>query len=340
MDNKLKIGAGLGIAALIVAGGSYCLLSCDKPTPEIALQSAEQSIANHNRAEFDRFVNLDSILNYSYDGIIDSFADADRNMPVEAKAAIKSFTQMFKDPMIASMKTAIDSYVETGRFNDNAGVVELFGRTGIDKIEYRGIEFVQIDPDNANEATASIRIYHPDFAQDLSMGLTLNKDRAENWQITRIINFQDFVNSVSNIRHVQLNKYLDESAEIISRHEMIIHEAEQKYASIMAMGTVGQEEVSTDLRALMIDVVQKDWEARKQELSNLTVPVMAQNLQEKRLMICDLEIGYAQDYVQWMDDKKEATIISAEDKKTQARTLSNEAAALAEHLAGQEGELP
>ena len=96
MDNKLKIGAGLGIAALIVAGGSYCLLSCDKPTPEIALQSAEQSIANHNRAEFDRFVNLDSILNYSYDGIIDSFADADRNMPVEAKAAIKSFSLLIR----------------------------------------------------------------------------------------------------------------------------------------------------------------------------------------------------------------------------------------------------
>ncbi len=340
MDDKLKIGVGIGIAAIIAAGGGYCLLSSDKQTPEIAIHNVEQSIANHNRAEFYKGVNLDSILDYSYDGIINSLTDSDKTMPPEAKDSVKRFTTMLRTPIILSMKAAIDSYVATGNLGADAGIVELFGRTGIDRIEYRGVERVDINPENANEATARIKIYQPDLDQELLIVAQLNCDSDGNWQIVRLNNFQDLVNSVNSVRSVQLNKYLVQSADVISRHETIIREAEQKYASILATGTVGQENIRADLKALMIDVVQKDWAARKQELSALSVPPEAQALQSMRLKICDLEIGYAQDYVNWMDDMKEMTIKAAEDKKAQARDLSAAATALANKLSGQEEVTP
>ena len=113
--------------------------------------------------------------------------------------------------------------------------------------------------------------------------------------------------------------------------KLTINTAQQKYNSILEEGTLGQDKTRADLKTLMLDI-KKDWETRKQELSALNVPAGAKTLHNLRIKICDTEIAYAENYAQWMDDKKAITAKTAEDKKKLAQTLRAEDNALTRRM--------
>lgn len=330
MDRKLKLGVGAGIMALAIAYGGYSLLISGKDTPEYALQTVEKSVENHNKADFYKVVNLESILDDSYSSIVEGVTDADQTMTEDAKIAVKNFTEMLREPLLLSLKAAIDSYIETGIFNkeENASIKTLLERTGLDKFEYRGIVAVAINPKNSNEAAARVVVYQKELAEDFIFNVVLRRNSEDNWQIVSVQNFQEFIDKLNAFRRAQLDEYLALSAEIDALHDEIIDDAEQKRKDILKGGTLGQDNIRAALKTLMLDVVKKDWEERKQELSELQIPYSAKTLHNLRIKICDLEIGYAEDFAQWMTDKKAETAKSAEDKKSQAQTLKVESAAI------------
>lgn len=334
MDSKLKVGIGLGVIVLLTAGGGYFLLKPDSKAPEFVMQNVEKSVATHDKKEFYKLVDIDSVLDKSYDEIVEGLTDSDKSMSIEAREAVKNFTQMLKSPLMISLKSAIDNYVETGEFQEpeNLGIKELMSRTGIDKIEFRGIENVEINSANDKEAVADAKIFQPELGREFILKTVLNKNDSGEWRIVELQNFKDFVIQIGEVRRTELNNYLDKTAEINSTHDKTIRDAEQKYSSILALGSLGQESTRSDLKNLMLDVIKKDWEVRKQEFFNLQVPKEAETLHNLRLKICDLEISYAEEYAQWMSDKKAATIKSAEEKRHQAQTLMTEANVLARRM--------
>lgn len=334
MDRKLKLGVGAGLAALAIAGGGFWLLTMDRDTPQYAIHTVEKAVTNHNKADFYKVVDLESILDDSYSSIVEGVTDADKSMTADARVAIKNFTEMLREPLLLSLKAAIDSYIETGEFNkeENASVATLLERTGLDRFEYRGVDSIGINPKNFNEASAKVRIYQPELAQEFVFNVILQRNSKDVWQIVSLQNFQEFIDKINAVRRVQLDKYLEQSAEIIARHDEIIFDAEQKQAEILSQGTLGQDNIRAELKTLMLEVVKKDWEARKNELFNLPVPHGAKTLQTLRMKICDLEIGYATDYAQWMTDKKASTAKSAEEQKNLAKTLKAEDNALTRRM--------
>ena len=335
LDRKLKLGVGLGIVAFLIAGGGYSLLISGRDTPEYALQTVQKAVENHNKSDFYKVVDLQSILDDSYSSIVEGVTDSDKTMTDDAKVAIKNFTEMLREPLYLSLKSAIDSYIETGEFNrmENASVTNLLERTGLDTFKYRGVEGVAINPKNSTLATAKVRIYQPELAQDFVFNVILKRNLNDEWQIVSLENLPNFMDMINAVRRVHLDEYLAQSAEINSRHDAKITDAEQKYLEILSNGTLGQDKVRAELKMLMLDTYKKDWEERKQELFNLHVPQGAKPLHSLRMKICDLEIAYANDYAQWMDDKKAETSKSAEEKKRLAKTLRAEDNALTRRLA-------
>ena len=330
VNKKIKIGVGAGLAAIILGGG-YCWYSnLDKHKPEYAVQIAEQAVANHDKNYFHRYVDVDSVLDESYDGLIEGLTDSDQTLTPDAKDAVKNFSQILRAPLIASLKTAVDSYVETGDFNaqGDSGVKEILARTGIDKIEYRGLEGVTVNTFDENEAIARIKVYQPELAQEFTITAVLKVNADGNWQIVRLQNFQELFNNLNQSRRTQLNGYLEQTAKIEASHDAAIRDAEQKYESILSAGALNQPQTRADLRKLMLDVIKKDWQARKQELFSIKVPPEAQDLQNMRLKICDLEIDYANNYAQWLEDKKASTLRISEERQRQSNELKAEAATL------------
>ena len=337
MQRRTKIAAGVGTALLAaaVAGGGYYYFHMRTDTPDYAIEAVSHSIEKHDLKEFHRVVNVDSVLNSGYDGFVDGITTFDSAMTPEVRESIRNFTQMLRAPLIISLKAAIDAYVSTGSVDtqEHIGVAEMVQRMGLNDIEVRGVKNIQRNDANHNEAFADLVIFQKELDRDFPIQVLLTRSNDGHWQIVRVQNFKDFVAQINQVRRAALDEYLVKSTEINARHDLAIREAEQKYGSILSIGSLGQDKTREDLKTLMKDVVKQDWETRKQELFSLHVPKDAETLHNIYMRICDLSIGYADDYAKWMDDKNALTIKTAESKIQQAHTLSAEAAALAKRMA-------
>lgn len=336
MDKKIKMAAGAGLAALavVVAGGGYYFFHVKADSPSYAIETLTQSIESHDVQEFHRVVNVDGVLDSGYDGFVEGITASESTTTPDASETIKNFTKMLRGPMILSMKTALDSYVETGNFKpeDNSGVPELIERIGLNDIEVRDVKNIQVNDANPNEAFADVIVFQPELEREFPIQFILTRGKDNRWQIDRVQNFKDYVAEINRARRKQLDDYLAQTSEINARHEAILREAEQKYGMILSAGSLGQDKTRADLKVMLDEIFRKDWEARKEELFGMHVPKDAETLHNLYLRICDLAVSAAQDYAKWMDDKNAPTIKSAEEKIHQMQTLMTEAAALAKRM--------
>ena len=332
METKLKVGICAGILIIISAVGGYFFADNTK-TPEYTLEVVQESIIKHDKETFYEYVDIDKILETSYGAMIEGVTDSHQNLTSDARDAIKSFTEMIKTPILVTLKATIDSYIETGTFieEDSAGVADILKRTGLGKTEFRGTGAVELSK-NDSEATADIKVYHPEIGREFTLKFILTRTDGGDWKITGIKNFGDFTRQIVQVKRGKLAEYLSKSAEITSRHDTIIKAAEKKYGSILSAGSLANTGTREKLKAVMSDEIKSDWVQRRQELSELIVPKEAETLQRLRLKICDLQIEYAEGYAQWMDDKFAATVKAADEKRRQAQTLMTEVANLAERM--------
>lgn len=331
MDKKIKIGTAIGVVVLIAAIFCWYHFNVSAKSPEYAIKNVEQALAKHEKENVYRFVNPDSLLNSVYDDIVAGLIDADKNLTDDEKETVKNFSAELRAPTVLGFKVATDSFITTGNFDETSGINEILEKIGLDKIEYRGLEKIENAEDNPNEAIAFLKIFQPETDKEFLLEFVLQRDDDGNWRIIRVKNFRDLIRETNTVRRENLQKYLDASEEIISKHDKAIRDAEQKAGILLSAGNFGRDSARTDLKSLMTDV-KKDWEDRKRELYELSVPKDAQALHSMRLQICDLYIGYAEDYAKWTDDKKSSTLKSADEKKHRAQTLETEAAVLAKKL--------
>lgn len=346
MSNRMKQGMIVGlIFCILLIICIFCFkFNSHSNSPEYAIKTIEDSLADHDKNKFNSVVDLDSVLGSSYEGFVDGMIDFDKTMPNDLRESITKFSQVMKVPMTSSMKVAIENYVEHGNFDEQSNknelpdqnliaASEIMKQSGLDKIEFRQIDDVKISSDNSKLAIAEVRVYQQEAIREFVFEVELKCDDNGNWKVTGIKNFRNFINMVNQIRRDQLDKYLDETGEIISRHDKTIREAEQKYGSILSIGNLSKDDTRDDLKTLITDVVKKDWEVRKQELFNVTVPKAAETIQNLRIKICDLSIESADLYAKWLSDKKAQTIKDAEDKRKQTQVLLEEERLLINRIA-------
>ena len=336
MDKRIKMAAGAGIAALAlaVAGGGYYYFHVQADTPEYAIKTVGESIAEHNLNEFHRVVNVDSVLDSGYEGLVDGMIAPTAVISPESEDILKNFTQMFRTPLMLSLKAAVDSYVATGDFNvgEKAEIMKLIEQIGLNNIEIRGVKNIEISDADKNEAFADLILYQPELGREFPIQIVLTRTKDDRWQVNRVENFKNYVAQIIQARREQLDDYLTKAGEINARHEATMRDAEQKYGAILALGSLAQDKTRSELKTLLNDVFKADWEVRKQELFSLPVPTEAVPLHNLYMKICDMSISAAQDYAKWMDDKNVATIKSAENKIHQVQTLITEAADLAKRM--------
>lgn len=332
MSTRTKIASAAAIVLLIAITGAYFFLHSKVRTPDLALKMIGESIDAHDTRAFNKVVDVDNVLNSSYDGFVDGLIESDGAMSPEAREAITNFTQMLRQPIIDSLKTAIETYVESGSIDQTSGAgdnqfmaaSDIMERAGLSKLEFKQVDGIVIDERNPDRAIADIRFNQPEATSDFVFKVVLDRSDDMNWRVVRIDNFRDFTEVVAKIRRAALDKYLEQTAEINLRHDQTLREAEQKYGAILSLGNLGQDQTRFDLKVLLTDVVKKDWEVRKQELFSVDVPRAAETLQNLRMRICDLSIGSTEDYAKWMEDNKSATMKSAEEKLKQAKVLTDE----------------
>lgn len=331
---KKSLGAGLAALAVLVAGGGYYYFHVHTDTPACAIEAVSESIAHRDVKEFNRAVNVDSVLDSGYEGFADGLAAVDSTATPETQETLRNVTRMLREPMMLSLKAAVDSYVATGKLNPekNVGVLEILERAGLNDSEIRAVKNVEVNDANKNEAFADVMVYQPELGRDFPIEIVLSRGKDNRWQVTRVKNFQDYVAQILKARREQLNQYLAQAAEINARHDVTIRAAESKYGLILSAGSFAQDKTRAELKTLLDDTFKRDWEARKQELFGLHVPKDAEALHNLYMRICDTWLDAGRDYSRWLDDNNALTIRAAEEKIHQAQELTSDAGALAKRM--------
>lgn len=318
-------------------------------TPEYAIQKIQDSFEKHDWQMFQKYVDMDALLDSSSETLIQALIDTDRPMSGDAKAAMSGFVQMFKAPLALTLRGEVQRYVENGEWTETSAdaadakeplnLDAVLTRLGLKAIHFRKIDYVAADK-AAGTARAGVRIYQADAGEEFVFEMKLTQGADKVWRVTEIQNLHEFIAMIAKAHDAVLESYIEKSRAIMEGHGKNVQEIEQEVSSTLQRGSLGSEETRKALKTIMLDKMAADWMARKEELSALAVPPMAETLHRLRLRICDLRIAYALGYAAWMDDKKATTIRDAETKLKQATTLEHEAAAIARHMTGEQASAP
>ena len=342
---RMKLYLLLAVLVLLAMGSGYWYFQVYTKTPDYALQKIERALEEHDQKTFERYVDMDALLDKSYDDLMEGLMDAEQPLSTEAKFTVGNFTQMLKAPLITSFKQAVEQYVNTGSWTQESEessqgfeAAQVLERSGICESSFRKVDSMAKDKE-AGTAIAKVRIFQQEANEEFVLDVQFTEQPDGTWRVTEINNFHEFVLFLTKARRAQLIQYADTTAEIISRHDTAMMQAQEQFNNLLSRGTLGSDETRKALKNFMEGTIKADWQQRKTELEAVTVPAAAQTLHHLRLRICDLHIAYAAGYAAWMTDKKATTIREADRQLKQAKTLEQEEKFLARRVgAPAEGE--
>ncbi len=342
---RMKLYLLLAVLVLLAMGSGYWYFQVYTKTPDYALQKIERALEEHDQKTFERYVDMDALLDKSYDDLMEGLMDAEQPLSTEAKFTVGNFTQMLKAPLVTSFKQAVEQYVNTGSWTQESEessqgfeAAQVVEKSGICESSFRKVDSMAKDKE-AGTAIAKVRIFQQEANEEFVLDVQFTEQPDGTWRVTEINNFHEFVLFLTKARRAQLIQYADTTAEIISRHDTAMMQAQEQFNNLLSRGTLGSDETRKALKNFMEGTIKADWQQRKTELEAVTVPAAAQTLHHLRLRICDLHIAYAAGYAAWMTDKKATTIREADRQLKQAKTLEQEEKFLARRVgAPAEGE--
>ena len=335
---RMKLYLLLAVLAFLALGCGYWYAQIYTKTPDYALQKIEQALEKHDYKTFEHYVDMDALLDKSYDDLMEGLMDAEQPLSSEAKFTVGNFTQMLKAPLITSFKQAVELYVSTGSWGQESEegsqgfeAAQVLEKTGLSQSSFRKVDSIAKDKD-AGTAIAKVRIFQQEANEEFVLDVQFTEQQDGTWMVTEVSNFHEFVLFLTKARKAQLVQYADTTAEIISRHDAAMVQAQEQFNNLLSRGALGSDETRKALKNFMEDTIKADWQQRKSELEAVTVPAAAHTLHHLRLKICDLHIAYAAGYSAWMTDKKAATIREADRQLKQAKTLEQEEKFLARRV--------
>ncbi len=339
---KLKLLFVMGVLLLLGIGGIYWYFAVHAKTPGYSVQVIEKAIEKHDKTAFHRYVDVDALLDNTYDDLVYGMMDSGQPMTEESKVAVEDIVRVLKAPLITSLKTSIDQYVTTGAWDassdseasadESLDIHQVLVKSGIGQTNFRAVDSVAIE--EKETAIAKVRVYQKEAEAEFTLEVLLRQTERGDWRVEDVRNFHDFVVFVGHARQAEIVKYMELTADIMAKHDKSMRDADFDFQRILGEGSLGKQGTRDELKRFMEGRVAKDWKTRREELEAVNVPEEAQSLHRLRLRICDLHIAYAEGYGRWMEDKQASTIREADAKLKQARTLEQEARFLAKRMGG------
>ena len=341
MQSAKKLLAALGIAlVLLAAAGGYWYWEIYTKTPEYTLKMVQEAVENHDKNKLEKYVAVDHLLDTASDDMLEGLIQVLVPATGDTKEAISNLSRMFKNPVATSLRTAVENYVESGSWtkqpNDDNGIASpvdadmIVHRIGLPSIQFQKLDSVAVDKEHG-AALAKVRVLQADTNEELVLDVELSQQQDGIWQVYEIANFKDFIEKLQDLRQKQVKAYLEESAQLMAQHDAVIAECQQRIAAALAGGSLGNDNIRNQVKVIAEEQV-ADWQVRKKELENMTVPEAAGSLHRLRLKICDARIEAAQNYAQWMVDKKAATVRASDNSTKMAKTLEKEAELLTKQV--------
>lgn len=338
-----KLIAGLVIAAAIAGGASWYFLYFTK-TPAYALSQIRASIEERDLAKFNRYVDLNGVLTRSYDDLIGAFIDSDQTITPEAKQFVGGFAQMFKAPIVAAFKEAVERYVETGQWQaeDETGrdanspkinPEQIADQSGVKNAAFKNIAYVNIE---GKTAAVGVTLLEKELNQEFIIEFLMRRLDDGTWQIAEISNMKAFVAAVKEAESALLKRYLDDTASL-EQYAQTAEIINAKLENLIVQSNLADPAKSDELRAAIADDLIPNLEAQIKALNQITVPGSARALHELRLTALDLQLKYANKRLEWLSGKDPLVMKEANGFRRAAAEADEQAKAMIADITAKSG---
>ena len=242
---------------------------------EYSIRMVQEAVSQHDKEKLYQYVDVSHMLETASDAMLDGLVQAMVPATGDTREAVSSLTKMFKSPVIMSLQSAVDNYVEQGTWIDKnvdersmAAAVDadmIVNRIGLPNISFQKLESVAVDFDNGT-AVAKVQVRQTEADEDFTLDVELVETDSGIWQVYEITNFKDFIERLQSLRQKHVKAYLEESASLMEQHDAVIAAAEQEIGELLSKGSLGSNVTRSQIKEVLETKSIPDWQARKAEL--------------------------------------------------------------------------
>lgn len=291
-------------------------------TPEYALEKLDRAIETHDIRSVQKYCDIDAVVKHAYDDLTRDMFAQDTRLSDKTKVMFEQFYIKIKPQVTEETNQLLLAYIDSGAWPQPGGDNILKGRQlGIDyeylieRSQLRNTSIVSIESVNrTRDATlARVQIKEEYTGTLFTLELLLNQ-KDDNWQVTRIMNYRDFLDFVGPIQTSGLTAYTRATQEIIDKYNDILDTQQTNFKKMTATknGRLTEAQRSKLIGYIKSDIIPA-LEKRQKELDAIPVNDGAQYLREMRASEAQLSLDGWQHFLTGIekDDTTELNIAKA-----------------------------
>lgn len=268
-------------------------------TPEYALEKLGSAIESHDAGKVQAYCDINSVVEHAYDDLTRDMFAQDARLSDQTKVMFEQFYIKIKPQVTEGTCQLITAYVQNGSWLQPGGDNLLKGRQlGIDyeylveRSQLRNTKFVKIESVSHTKDTAMAKVQVKDeYTGTLfTLNLLLNQ-KDDNWQVTKILNYRDFLDFIGPIQTSGLMAYTRATQNIIDKYNDILDTQQTNFKKMTA---TEDGRLTSTQRSKLAGYIKSDiipaLEKRQQELDEIPVNDGAQYLKEMRSQEARLSI--------------------------------------------------
>ena len=280
-------------------------------TPEYALNKLQRAFKERDLATIEQYCDMENLTGRAYDDLTRDMFAHDTNLTNETKVMFETFYMKIKPQVVAETDTLILDYIPSGQWSVPDGDNILKGRQlGIDyeylveRSQLRNTEFIKIDSVRkikSNETIVKIAVKDVYTGTLFTLHVLMVK-RDDNWKVSEIRNYRDYLDFLSPIQEAGLKNYIHATADVVEKYNLIFNSQQNRFKKL---DKSPDGILTANMRSSMIAYIRSDiipaLEKRQQELEAIPVNDGAQYLAAQRRESTRLTVEAWKHYAEALD---------------------------------------
>lgn len=158
-----------------------------------ATLEARKAIEAHDLETFEKYVDVDELLNQAAAQILTAHINATLNPTAYSMDELQTrYENILKPDFVKSARAAVDEYIKTGKVTfptEMTDAQEFFKKSDIASCEIKSITKPRLE---GHVQTATVTFYNPYMKFSFDLELELTSDTEGNWRITDAKGFEEY----------------------------------------------------------------------------------------------------------------------------------------------------
>jgi hypothetical protein len=183
-------------------------------SPKYSLMQAKEALENHDIISFEKYVDVQSLTERLIDQLLD-FSSEQKEQPSNERSQMyknfaKGFISLLKPQFAKMAKEQVSYYVEKGSFenendkddNPKFSLKEIWNKSGGEKSEFRGYEYVKKD---GKIALVGLSFFYHEYNTKLVLDIKM-REKDGYWQVAELSNFSNYMKKLDELESKRIEE--------------------------------------------------------------------------------------------------------------------------------------